>query len=124
MEFKYDGSKDTWVGFSFRRSGKIEQDAHRTLNKDVEFVKDIINDLTENNNSTNAKKIFSEIIERKGLNITEEEFYGRRKDYHTYYFYPMKVLEYLHYIEYRKKGEIIRCQTEYLKQSIPVRNVN
>lgn len=84
---------------------------HIINKKDVNKIRSIIRDQTRNKEkTTDYRKIIQRIIKDKKLKVDIEAFNGgrnRAKYYFKYYYYPMKILENLGEIKY-KKGVVVK----------------
>ena len=86
-------------------TGEVAKNTHIIPDKNVKAVKKIIKILCKKNESTKYINIVNEIMEENGLMFDISAFNGgknRAKYYFPLYYYPMKVLESLNFIEYGK----------------------
>lgn len=56
----------------------------------------------------------------KNGKFNKAEFFGRRRDYFKYFYYPVKVLEWFGVIEHHKRGKIKRRTDEFLIREVEV----
>ena len=112
VTFSRENNKDVYIVIEHRKdkeSGEVAQLKHIIPRKNVEFVYDLIKERTKNARSTKYREIAIDIITKKNLPISIDEFNGghQRGRYHQIYYFPVKILESLGKIRYSGRGVII-----------------
>ena len=107
-------NKDIWIVATHKKdveSGLVRTTKRSIATEDIMEMKSIICDLMALNDVTTLsyRDIVAEIIERYDLDVSIDAFNGganRAKYYFKYYYYSIKVLEYLGEVHYGSRGTI------------------
>jgi len=111
MHIEKDGIKNWKISMI----GKSETKKKNIDNKDVQALFKILLKLHAETPMIKYRDIAREIISKHKLDINVDAFNGgknRSKYFFKLYYYPLKILEHLNYVRYKKHGEV-----EVLKQS-------
>jgi hypothetical protein len=114
----HDEKEDSWFVHEHRKdkeTGEIGKNVHIIPNRDVIFIRNLVKERSTNGRKTKYREIALDIITSKNLPISIEEFNGgrnRSKYYFNFYYYPIKILEYLGEIIYGGRGTILKIRNE------------